>query len=394
MNNNTKAFLEAVMNPIMAEQAALVPDLECADSLCLTDYVELSRPVNNTVGAVRGILIWLRVHESYIYTNDVSGTPKYIYSLCYGFTDANGDFLADSTTGKLYDIAPANVETIQGGTTINVDQALISGFRMFAMGLRVLPTVEFVTDTSVNYMVRVIGGQLSMEELVAGLNNNTNIETLIRNSTCAETFANNEGCCARYNPFQNEQQLRVQALSDSMNSAQSFEYHKMPAIFIQFSNSTAIGSTAPCIIHARFWLHGILKKPSPIYAQQSRADINYPAMRTILSGCHPTFPYVTKGHSFPPLIAIGGMAVKILANAGLNYLSSQRRIGYQPNRRPRQRRQNRNNNNSNRNNNNRGRNRGRGQNRKRNRRPGQIGQRRIPMMPQNPRNIPIVRRQR
>jgi len=389
LSNNTSCFIKAVTNPILAEEAALVPDLENADSLCLTDYVELSRPANASVGAARGILVWLRVHESYFYTNLVSGvagTSNYTYSLCYAWTDANGVMLLNSATSLFTDVQPANIVTIQGGQQINVNDSLVTGLRLFAMGLRILPTVEFVTDTTVNYMVRVIGGQVSNDELYSNYTNAGSIETLLRNSTCAETFANNEGCSVRYNPFQNEQQLRVQSLEDCLDPAQSFGFHKMPAIFIQFSNSTAIAATAPIIIHARFWLHGILKKPSPIYAQQSRADINYPALRTVLSGCHPSLPYVTKGHSFPALTSIAGLALKILNTAGMNYLASQTRTSYVPNRgrRPQRRRQPA---------------RGKRFQRpaRRGRRNGNggsrnpyiypIGTRRQPMMPPNPRNV-------
>lgn len=390
MNKNTLNFVKAVVNPILAEEAALVPDLEAADSLCLTDYIEISRPVNGTASAVRGILIWLRVHESDLYTSSVqtSGFVRYIYSLNYAFTDANGVMLPDSVTGKFYEVVPMNIVKIQGDVEPSVSLALVTGLRLFAMGLRVLPTVEYVTDSTVNYLVRIIGGQLSMNELYAAKIGSLNVETIIRNSSCAETFANNEGCCSRYNPFQNEQQLRMQSLEDCLNSAQSFGFHKMPAIFCQFSNSTAIAATAPLILHARFWIHGILRKPSPIYAQQSLADTGYPYLRSKLSGCHPSFPIVTKGHSFPAIGTVAGIAMRILNALAQTYLTDRPRgkINLAPRRRRRRvlpkntrggggggRGRKNLNNGNNRNN---------------------IGSRRQPMMPKNPRNVPIYRRAR
>ncbi len=311
ISKSTLAFVKAVMSPIMADEPAQVPDLESSDTLCLTDYNEVSRPLNNNAASAPGLLVWLRAHESTVYTNLVS-PGGLVYSVCYAFCDANGLLLPNTATGKFDEYVPSNILTIQGGSTITPNSALVTGLRVFAMGLRILPTVEFVTDTSVTYVVRFTGGQISMQELGSCYANSANVETIIRNSSCAETFANNEGVCSRYNPFQNENQLRMQNLEDCLNTAQSFSFHKMPAIFMRFSANIASGSAAPIIIHARYWLEGVLRKPSPIYAQQSPIDLDYPQIRATLSGCHPEFPLVTKGHSFPAIAQVALAAVKVI----------------------------------------------------------------------------------
>jgi hypothetical protein len=302
-SRSTLAFVKAVANPIAADEPAQVPDLEQSDSICMNDYNETSRPVNNTGAPQSGLLVWLRVHESPFYTSNVASGAS-IYSLCYAFLDANGLMVPNSVTTKFEEYVPANLTTIQGGSGITPNNALVTGLRVFAMGIRALPTVEFVTDTTVTYVVRYIGGQVSMQELGAAYTNSTNVETIIRNSSCAETYANNEGCAVRYNPFQNEYQLRIQNLEDCLNTAQSFTFHKMPAILLRFSATIAAGSSAPVILHARYWIEGVLKKPTPIYAEQSPTDLNYPSIRVALSGCHPEFPIVTKGHSFPAIASM------------------------------------------------------------------------------------------
>ncbi len=318
---HTANFIKAVVNPIMAEDSALVPDLEQADSICLTDYIENSRPVNLTSTAASGMLIGLRVHESPFYSTvgntTITGSGGLIYSLIYFWVNANGVALTNTVNPPLYnELAPANIYTIQGaGGTPDPNTSLITGMRLFSMGLRVLPTVEMVTDSTITYLVRIIGGQISMQEVNAWLAAGTNIETIIRNSSCAETYANNEGCCVRYDPFQNEIQLRTQGLDDCLSTAQSFAFHKMPFIFVRFSNTVPSAAAAPLITHARFWVHGILRKPTPIYAQQSKADPHYPLLRTILSGCHPEFPLVTKGHSFPVLASVVLNALRIINRA-------------------------------------------------------------------------------
>jgi hypothetical protein len=303
LSRTTLAFVKAVANPIMADEPAQVPDLEQADTICMTDYNETSRPVNNTGAGQSGLLVWLRVHESPFYTNNVASGAS-IYSYCYAFLDSNGLMIPNSVTGKFEEVAPANLATIQGGGGITPNNALVTGLRLFSMGIRVLPTVEFVTDTTVTYIIRAIGGQVSMQELGSAYTNALNVETIIRNSACAETYANNEGCCSRYNPFQNEQQLRIQSLEDCLNTAQSFTFHKMPAILLRFSGTIAAGGSAPVIIHARYWIEGVLKKPTPIYSEQSPTDINYPTIRAAMSGCHPEFPLVTSGHSFPAIASM------------------------------------------------------------------------------------------
>lgn len=394
MNRNlpaqTLAFIKAIVNPLAAEEAALVPDMEQADSLCLTDYIETSRLVQNSTLGTSGMLIWLRCHDSTFYTDNAGAGESIVYTLGYGFTDANGIMYPDTVSGHFKELVGINGAVIQGNAlTITPNAALVSGLRIFAMGLRVLPTVEFVTDTAVNYMVRIIGGQASMQEIGSAVANAQSVETLIRDSSCAETFANNEGCCVRYNPFQNEQQLRTQSLEDAMNPAQSFAYHKMPVIFIRFANAIPSGTSTPVIISARFWIHGILRKPSPIYAQQSRVDVRYPEIRAVLSGCHPEFPLVTKGHTFPQLAAVALSAVRIINDVTGTILSipnkrrgARRVYGARPVR-------------------------GRGQRRRANRRKRPprsqdvrrmaprgngpyivpMGQRRQPMMPRNPTNV-------
>ncbi len=307
LSTSTLAFVKAVCNPIAADEPAQVPDLEQSDSICMTDYNETSRPVNNTGAAVSGLLVWLRVHESPFYTSNVASGAS-TYSLCYAFTDANGVMLPNSVTTKFEEYVPANLTTIQGGSGITPNSALVTGLRVFSMGLRLLPTIEYVTDTTLTYLVRIIGGQVSMQELGSAYTNSVNVETIIRNSSCAETYANNEGCCVRYNPFQNEIQLRTQSLEDCLNTAQSFTFHKMPAIYVRFSATIAAAGSAPIILHARYWIEGVLKKPTPIYSEQSPVDVNFPMIRAALSGCHPEFPIVTAGHSFP---LIGSMFIRI-----------------------------------------------------------------------------------
>ncbi len=311
LSKSSLAFIKAVANPIAADEPAQVPDNETMDSLCLTDYVDTNRPVNNTGANQYGLLLWLRVHDSPFYDTYVGSTTA-LYSVCYAFTDTNGLMVPNSVTSKFEEFLPSNLISIAGGTTITPNSALVTGLRMFAMGLRVLPTIEYVTDTSVTYVVRFIGGYVSMQELSSAYANSTNVETIIRNSAHAETFPNNIGCSVRYNPFQNDIQLRTQNLEDAMNTAQSFTFHHMPAVYCRFSAAIAAASSAPVIVHSRFWIEGVLRKPSPIYAEPSPTDINYPMIKAALSGCHPEFPCVVGGHSFPAIGSIFLRTAKVL----------------------------------------------------------------------------------
>ncbi len=313
----TLRFVKAVVNPIDADEPATVPDLVQPDSMCLLDTNQLTRPTNTNAAIASGILIWLRVHESPFYTaNAAAGT--YTYSLQYAYTDNNGLLLLNSG-GKFDEVSPTNLTTsnpsIQGGATITPNSALVTGLRVFSMGLRVLPTIEYVTDSTTTTVLRYIGAQMSMQELGSIVANNINVEVAIASASCTQTYANNQGCSVRYNPFQNENQLRVQSLEDCLNTAQSFTYYKMPVIFARFSNGIAATTgTSPLIIHAKYWIEGVIRKPTPIYSRPSDSDILYPMIRTALAGCGSQFPLVTPGHSFPSLLSIGIAAARLVNN--------------------------------------------------------------------------------
>ncbi len=303
LNSSTNDFLEVVIDPFGSKKPAQVPDLCQLNSLCLTDYYELTSANNYSAVAISGALFWVDLHYT-TFKNSSSNHNGLVYSLNYAPILSTG--LLQLSAGNQYaSLGTQNQATIIGSQfSIATITALITSLRLMSMGLKVLPTIEQVTNTTVNYITYAIGGQLSMQELGNAYTNGSNIYDLIKNSPCAQVFGNNEGVCVRYDPFQNEQQLNMINLVQANNVSLVWDWYKLPCIAVNFSQSIAASGAMPVIVHSQFWLEACLKQPTPIYSQQSPVDPNYPMIRSIMSGCTAAAPLVTKGHSFPTLTSI------------------------------------------------------------------------------------------
>jgi len=293
----TRDFINIIKDPLGSNTPAQVPDMQQFNSLCLVDSAHISNPVNPTLTlAAGGVVFWLRCHYSAL--DAISNpNPNRIYTLNYAPISVTNTMLND-VAGLFRSVIPVNMTTILGGTQYTVNTALITSCRVMSMGIQLLSTVEVVTDTSNIYLTQIVGGQLSMTELQSIAANGSDVLTAVKNSQCARIFSNSEGCCGRYDPFQNEVQLSVLDGSKMYATSDAFDWYKMPVIVCRFSQTVASGSSMPVIVNSRFWIEAALRQPTPIYSQPSPSDPNYVIVRSILSGCSEVFPIVAKGHSF------------------------------------------------------------------------------------------------
>jgi hypothetical protein len=244
------------------------------------------------------------VYLSYGYTNLSANVanPDYTeaaYSLNYLTFDDSGIL-----NPVVFRILPNNYQQIFGTITPNdtqgpwdADLSLINSLRVFSMGLRVLPTIEQVTNTDSTYVSYYIGGQLSSYEIDRCINNNSDIKTIIKNSNDSATYGNNDGATVRYDPFQVENQLAMTPLSALHNVANDKSNLRLPCVLMLFSAFIEPTDSFPFIVHTQWWMEAILEQPTPIYSSPSPIDPHFESLKAAFSTSGHLYPLVTKGHT-------------------------------------------------------------------------------------------------
>jgi hypothetical protein len=292
-------YVDLVVNPIAASRPAQVPDLTQFNSLCFSDTVDLHAPSSDATQPIYGALIYLSCNFSDFNAGySTNNGFTYRVHIC-GLDSASA--LQANAGGTFQAFRGVNQTSLIGAT---LQTSLVDQLRMIAAGLRVLPVIEKVTDPTQNYLSIVAGGQLSPAELVAAQINSTPILPMVKTSPCAEVFSNSQGCTARYDPCQSDWQLEMLSYNKLLDNDKAFDNFKFPAIAVMFSAQVANLQSMPFIVHAQFWLEGVIRQPSPIYAQQSPVDTSWEQARAVLSQCSEEFPMVVSGHSFLSLLEI------------------------------------------------------------------------------------------
>jgi hypothetical protein len=307
----TKQYLDLVVNPISADSPAQVPDLSTDASLISRSQADAAELATIADSNTVGMFFFLREGWSDLktaYGGSAAGSDDHV-SIGYYSVNSTGQLKGTGATSFYEGIAFNNVSDMQDAA---------ASLRLMAGALRILPTIEMVTDTSQRYISFIIGGQLTPMEINAIVSNGTNVVTALKNSPCAETYGNNSGCCARYDPFQDEFLMKYFPGDDLWNyNAYNFNGFRQPCIYAQFSQPLTPLETAPVILHATVWHEFTVQQPSFLYGQPAPIDLGFDKVRAVMSQCNPTYPIVTKGHSFltffatiPKFIAIFKTAVE------------------------------------------------------------------------------------
>lgn len=304
----TRAFINAVVSPFEADLPARVPDLESLQSVCFRDAVEIT-PINNfwdgvSPGvAINGVLLfssygWTQMKNTFC---DGTSDNSVYHSGMIGF-DTNGNPLFLNTTNFYFSFLTQNYDVIfgNGGGGLPVaGTALVQAHRVISHGLRVLPAIEMVTDTTIPYVSYYISGQPTATELQQWMNGSlVDIRTLVKNSPYADVFGNSDGTCNRYDPAQKNNLFQTIQLDNWANQAMRKDDVRMPAIAIQFSQPIAFNDALPIIIHSQWWLECELRQPTPIATSPSPVDPAFDHVMYVLSTSDEIYPIVTKGHSF------------------------------------------------------------------------------------------------
>jgi hypothetical protein len=270
VQTETVNFINAVLDPFKATEAAKVPDFQKTSSCCMRDYID-AKTLSVDSANTGLFLMWAWGMNSMIMNIIASGDfdpDQYYYLIAIPF----------GSTGVLYYneaviIGYINFSTIMGMSTSGVADfsGLCEALRLFAGGIKVLPAIETITSsdtiavrnywggnvtpsdifnimdeatlentsktkktkeklTSIkeNYVdakddsksdeiyvtkrMRMSGKSLKsifMRNGVREVNSSLDVHELIRNLANTQEFPNAEGCTVRYNPFQFEEQLEM-----------------------------------------------------------------------------------------------------------------------------------------------------------------------------------------
>jgi hypothetical protein len=290
-------YISAVVDPFGSSEPAVIPDAMNDLSLCLKDQSENGTTTNVFDGDLHGALFWLTYGYNTLST--IATVPALVYTLnLIGLDENNYPIL--TSAGKYVSATSNNYVTITGSSTsVDIGTSLVSRIRQVASGLRILPTIETVTDPTQVFMSYIIGGQMPPSDLFAAIDNGSiNIETMLRNTKGAKVFANKEGCTVRYDPFQTDFQLEMLMLDQAYSNTVRWDAVRAPMILAKFSQPVTTSSAMPLIVNAQWWFECGLKQPTPIYSEESPCDPNFDQIKAVMSYPCDDHPFVTKGHSF------------------------------------------------------------------------------------------------
>lgn len=302
MNPNTQNFFSVVTNPFTPHISARVTDNWQGKSLCLTDYQYQVQPTADfdssfALAGVNGYLLLLQP----CYT-DFRAFDSSLMQGLYGviaqsvttggvITSANGHEYVNFFRGD-------NYSTITGSTTsFDENTDLICEMRLFAAGIRVWPVLEYVTDSTSNYMTGIYSGLIKTEDLHTAFTNGTDIRPIIRNAPEMMVYSNALGCTVRLDPFQHRDYLQIRTFQD-VQDGNTFDGSTMllPFIYITTSKNIAEGDPFPFYFSVQYWIEGSLRQPSPIFSDTSPVDLEYD--KQVIVYQQAKYPISSEGHTF------------------------------------------------------------------------------------------------
>lgn len=333
MKECTAKFLNAVFDPFKTTDAARVPDMQKQSSICMRDYLDNFVPTPEFVDTptYQGVLLFWDCGFNSLVTNayaefgnDIPYYRLWVMSIkTAGIYDSNGLTLPELMNAS--SIMPNNGD---GFFNANSSSGLATALRLFAGGIKVLPTIETITSSDTFAVRNFWAGHLTPADISGWMTGatNTNIQEVVRQARNVQEYPNADGVTVRYDPFQYEEQLEFIS-SDSLNFAEAdkdvgskvsrtnTDAYYFPFVYIATTNSIDSSYTGswPFKIYASWWFESLLKHPTPIYTMKSPIDINYHKVAAI-AGDTDLYNPVTKGHTFRNFLQSTHGFVKAIEN--------------------------------------------------------------------------------
>jgi hypothetical protein len=171
MESETVDFLDAVMDPFKATQAARVPDLHKVNTLCMKDFIDakvVTMPALTTLIDIHYCLIFWSWGNNNLYTslneaNPTENPEDSWYRMHALFIGADGVAHTDAS-GTYMGINNDQILGMQSDGTCDYS-GYASALRVFAGGLKVLPTIETITSSDTTAVLNYWGGLMTPGDL-------------------------------------------------------------------------------------------------------------------------------------------------------------------------------------------------------------------------------------
>jgi len=297
-----KVFIDAVVAPFSATRPAQIPDGYNHHTICLQDWIDqLAIGVDApNLANIGGMAFYLMVGQNIFTSKIVSSSDKPTYVIVVMPIDANGVIQTNNAVTGLSTLYFTNYQFINGSaTSINIDNALVDSFRLFACGMRLWPTIEVITSSDTLAVSNYYAGLITPSSMFKCVDEANNFYNVLRQSEYIEEFQNSQGASVRLDPFSYPDYLTMRTLSN-WQSIDNFDTSLMefPIIVARFTKTVVDGDIAPIKFMAQAFLEGQLVQPTPLFTAQAPYDLEYGLITKLVANNPDTYPIVSKGHTF------------------------------------------------------------------------------------------------
>jgi len=346
---NVNCLMDAIVNPLEHTEPCRLPDGPNFPTIPLIDYYNESSVTVNVgpwVGSpdpVDSVLIYLQVANTKLFDQVIyHNTP--IYSIVV--IPILGSGLPVNYFNTIVEIPNILLPNYQNSTygPLGISKSL----RVLAGGIRLLPQVELVTNTSTQYIQKYYTACLSNSDILNWFYNGVpTIMSLFQTSRDFKDYTNMDGVCIRYDSLQYEKQTEFYSLlSSEITASEWFDTDiinsdkwystcalvKFRDALTAFTDGTDYFYTFPMRINAKVWLEAQLNEPTSIVPAMGTYNSNTWQYLQVLKRNSNMFPCATSGHTFSsfysnivPFYQLASKVVKGISKAFKNNNKNKRR---------------------------------------------------------------------
>lgn len=201
-----------------------------------------------------------------------------------------------------------NYATINGfNAGYDYEQSMITAFRLISAGIRFLPTIELITDSSTVAVSKFYGASLSPATLYRCGEQGEDIFTILRNSPDYIEYPNKDGVSGRVQPYQDQilNMTKMNALetysaqADTSEDTSAIYFPVLVARFTAPISLSTLGTVSlPVRPYCRVILESILNLPTPIISDKTNLDPRWCDKLKMFQFDTNKYPVIVKGHTF------------------------------------------------------------------------------------------------
>jgi hypothetical protein len=218
----------------------------------------------------------------------------------------------DLTTSAWWTAGTVNYNSITGGTANNsygFDTSIITSLRFLSAGMKVTPLIEVATTTSVNYVSKYYGCQMSPQDLKSCMDNSVPIVTMFKESPSYFEAYNAEGISGRLCPCQQGiiDFMQMQFIGNYNNTTFATDNMRFPnllAMFTQPVTWTTSSVTLPINLTVRFELECVMRPPTPFIGSRPPFSSTFKECCNAFTYDTVRYPNISKAHTFKRLFNV------------------------------------------------------------------------------------------